>query len=422
MCGSTIRTYEPGDEEGIASLLRTCFDTFRNYGLDGERWLEYLRINPGMKPEGAYILEEEGRIVSHVQVVEKDLRTPLGVVKVAGIANVSTHPDFRGRGYASTLLRRALKDYKDKGFPLSGLFTGFASGPQRIYRRLGFTDVALDRYHLAPMMDAEKFASSVKYISVSEFVDQNLKAIASIYKDVGAMFSGWPPRSEVEWQEKFVKRLACHSFFCIPRSEGDFMVAKEGDDVVGYVVGMRLPQERETYNILEIVCDRCRVDVLQALYNWIVNRAKDIGCKAIRSILPPHANYERVFKGFASIVGRGVFMIALLNLKDLLGSTVGKRQLAECAPSLRMKLTVGEQEVKLNIKGNEVEVDENIPPDAEVQMPPETFNKLLFGIIDVKEALLDSAVKSLCSLNTIRSALDVLFLTTPLHIWPADHW
>ncbi|RLE67492.1 MAG: hypothetical protein DRJ43_07330, partial [Thermoprotei archaeon] len=139
----TVRTYRPGEEEDIASLLRRCFDTFNKYGLTGEKWLEYAELNSGFKLDGAYVIEVDGRIVSHVQVVEKELRTGLGVAATAGIANVSTDPDYRGRGYATTLMRRVVDDYRGKGYPLSALFTGFASGPQRIYRRIGYTDVVL---------------------------------------------------------------------------------------------------------------------------------------------------------------------------------------------------------------------------------------------------------------------------------------
>ena len=419
----TVRTYRPGEEEDIASLLRRCFDTFNKYGLTGEKWLEYAELNSGFKLDGAYVIEVDGRIVSHVQVVEKELRTGLGVAATAGIANVSTDPDYRGRGYATTLMRRVVDDYRGKGYPLSALFTGFASGPQRIYRRIGYTDVVLEERLVAPISDALEGVVEVEGLEVSEAEVKDVKSAAKLYEEEGRGYTGWPKRPESDWMEKLYNRTAYHSFFYTPRVKGDFVVVEEGGELLGYAVTTVPPMETEALWILEIVYRHGRPDVLQALYNYAVRRASRKGLKIVRAMVPSTPDYSRVFRKFCSQATGGVYMVSLLSLKKLLSIVVGEalpELEGEPVERVKLKLEVGGEEVCLEISGGEVKYCEEA--EARLRIPTEVFNKLIFGQISVLDLLLSSTVKSEKPLRAVVNALSALVRIKPLHIWPVDHW
>ncbi len=132
-----IRTYQHGDEDGIARLINESFDTFREWGLTPEKWLLYQDIDPGFNRSMAFVAEEDGKIVSHVQVIRRDVNFGK-FIPVSGIANVCTDPSYRSRGLATQLLKEALSN-ASKWSSISALDTTYASGAHRLYRGLGYS-------------------------------------------------------------------------------------------------------------------------------------------------------------------------------------------------------------------------------------------------------------------------------------------
>lgn len=63
------------------------------------------------------------------------------------IENVLTHPNFRRRGAATTLIRYVLEELKSEQAELAFLFTDQDSDAERMYRKLGFTTWGLDVLH-----------------------------------------------------------------------------------------------------------------------------------------------------------------------------------------------------------------------------------------------------------------------------------
>ncbi|RLF06136.1 MAG: hypothetical protein DRK00_02480 [Thermoprotei archaeon] len=419
----SIRVYRAGDEERIPSLLRRCFDTFNRYGLDREKWLEYARLNEGFKLEGAYVLEVKGTLVSHVQVVEKTLRTAAGVLLTAGIANVSTDPQYRGRGYATKLLRSVIEEYKGIKFPLTALFTGFASGPQRIYRRLGYVDVCLEETLTAPLSDAERAALKVSGIEVREAEDRDLPALMQLYEEAGRHFTGWPRRPENDWREKIFARTAYHSFFYVPREEGNLVVAEEGGEVLGYAITIRSPQEPEFMWLLELIYRQDRPDALQSLYTYAVERAARLGLKAVRASIPLENAYKRVFREFRPQASGGVYMAEVLDLEALVREALRAVDIraSNLVTRTRVEIRYRDKAVKLRLGGGEAALHDG-DVEAIIDVNPEVFNRLLFGFSNVEELLLSSHVKSDVSLRQVAEALNTLFSPRPLHIWPIDHW
>ncbi len=132
-----FRRFKRGDEESVVEVIRSAMPVFEAYGLEPGEW---LRSGGGASPENTYVAEAEGRIRSVVQVALKELffAEPL---RIAGIANVSTMPGYRGKGLATRLLQYALSDMAGRGVGVAGLFAGLGSPAYRIYLRLGFTPI-----------------------------------------------------------------------------------------------------------------------------------------------------------------------------------------------------------------------------------------------------------------------------------------
>lgn len=418
--GESIRVYRPGDEEHISSLLKECFDTFRNYGLDGSKWLEYAKLNEGFRPEGAYLLEVDGTLVSHVQVVEKRLRTAAGFLETAGIANVSTHPSWRGRGYASKLLAKAMEDYKARGYPLTALFTGYASDPQRIYRRLGYVDVCTDRTWAAPIEDAKRVAQKARWIEVREAEEKDLNRLISIYEAVGEHYTGWPSRPRSEWLEKLYKRTAYHSFFYVERAPGSFVVAEEGGEVLGYAVAGSAPWNPREFAILELVAAPGRDDALTTLYSYVVERGEGAGARSLRATVPSEPPYSKLLKVFQPQGGGGVYMSEVLNFRELV-LKAAERAAKRLTEPVEVELAYRGEKATVKVGGGEASLQEG-GAQARVELEPAAFNKMLFGRCSALELLLSSAVKSSIPLRRVLEAIEAMFEPKPIHIWPIDHW
>ena len=120
-----IRSYQPGDEEGIVRLFATVFH--HPLSLASWQW-KYRR---GGEPPPVYVAEEGGRIVCHYGALCQRLSWEGEVVLGWDIVDVMCHPRYQGRG----LFRRAAQAFIARlGEQQGALIYGF---PGERHRRLG---------------------------------------------------------------------------------------------------------------------------------------------------------------------------------------------------------------------------------------------------------------------------------------------
>ncbi|MFE3836632.1 GNAT family N-acetyltransferase [Pseudogemmobacter sonorensis] len=113
------------DEAGISALLARCFEGFggRSHYLIRHDW--------------RHVIREEGGIIAHLAVQLRAMRLGGRLITVAGIADVATDPDHRGKGHAAKLLRDAIAQAGQARAEFVLLF-----GTARIYAAAGFRPVA----------------------------------------------------------------------------------------------------------------------------------------------------------------------------------------------------------------------------------------------------------------------------------------
>ena len=102
----------------VADLVELCFAN--TLDPEGKRYLEEMRkaaqsaslmgwasnlIEEAQMPPSGYVWEQEGRLVGNLSLIPISVHGKRGYM----IANVATHPDFRGRGIAMALTVAALK-------------------------------------------------------------------------------------------------------------------------------------------------------------------------------------------------------------------------------------------------------------------------------------------------------------------------
>ena len=114
---------------------------------------------PYYKPAWVFAVKDNGRPVSMLYVVDRLIRVNGGAVKIGGIAGVCTSAKYRGRGYASSLLKYAIDELRGT-YDALALFTTYGSIAYSIYRKVGFRDIFLREYGIVPVIDLKSINNS----------------------------------------------------------------------------------------------------------------------------------------------------------------------------------------------------------------------------------------------------------------------
>lgn len=136
----------------VADLVELCFSATMDD--EGQSYLQQMRrasrdndflrwagrvMDSTSLPLSGFVWEENGRIIGNASLV---YQTYLGK-KMALLANVATHPDFRGRGIARSLTERAIRQTRQRGVGELWLHVRDDNPTAiRMYTELGFVECA----------------------------------------------------------------------------------------------------------------------------------------------------------------------------------------------------------------------------------------------------------------------------------------
>ena len=117
-----FRDLRSGEEN---ELIRTMYDIFKDDPAIVKR--DYFRKHVANEhtynPSNVKVAADDGRILSHVVIQEREMYVPNGTITVGGIALVGTLESQRGRGYAARLIDLAIADMRSRDYDASMLFT-----------------------------------------------------------------------------------------------------------------------------------------------------------------------------------------------------------------------------------------------------------------------------------------------------------
>ncbi|ALM74493.1 GNAT family N-acetyltransferase [Thermococcus barophilus] len=228
-----IRRAEKEDIEHIVDFMVKCFRTYREWGLNREKFLTWLNCDNSIKLGNIFLYEENGKIASMIQIVEREVKIGDDFLKCAGIANVCTAPEFRGRGIAKKLMSAVLQEI-DKNYEISALFAGYGEIAHSIYRRYGFRDSYFTEYGIIIEQQLKGIEESPY---VREATIEDAKDILKLYESRISNLNGVIKRDAEYIAEKFIKRTFWHTFFYSEEKE-NALVFDDGK-IRGYVFIMK---------------------------------------------------------------------------------------------------------------------------------------------------------------------------------------
>jgi predicted acetyltransferase len=204
-------TFRSISEHDVPAVSRMAALAFAGTAENSAEWIRDAGL------ENSRVLEDDGRAVASM------LRIPMGQffggrsVPMIGIAGVAVAPEARGRGYARTMMRAAIREMHEEGTAISCLYPS----TQTLYRQANYEQAGhrcIIRIPLAQIDVRERAAP------VAQIDELHRNAVHDCYREFAAMNDGWLDRGDFLW-----KRVS------EPRGEpGSGFAIGAGDRVDGY--------------------------------------------------------------------------------------------------------------------------------------------------------------------------------------------
>lgn len=185
-----FRALRENEREEAIELWRTVWpgDNSRSY------FSRYLYGDVEWLPYYTQVAVDEGRIVSAVQICKRTVACGEFRLTMGGIANVATLPEFRGKGYNSECMRRAIRVMEADAMDFSLLFTGITD----YYARLGYS--TLTRMGLSGSIRPD-FAPRETAYAVRQALPDDLPEVRAIYDEYNVNRPLAVQRCESYWRD-----------------------------------------------------------------------------------------------------------------------------------------------------------------------------------------------------------------------------
>ncbi|MBN6186637.1 GNAT family N-acetyltransferase [Aneurinibacillus sp. BA2021] len=286
------------EREQVYELWEAAFPESKTF------FIERLEAEPTYELETTWVASVEGHLAAAVQVFPFDIWCGEKIVSVAGIGNVATHPDYRGRGLTHHILRHQLPWMKEKRYDLSLLFTGIP----KFYEKLGWVPVqeAVHTFHWKQRED--RLLPATDPLHIHSFRAEDKAGIQKLYDRCSQRYRGARVRSESYWEQAIFKRIG---------KDWTALVARQGESPVAYLLYRK---ESDEVWIQELCWEPQSEAAAAALLARV--HADEPGVKSMALTFPDgqkHAAWERAFA--VQTVHKSEAMWRILSKESLIEKT-----------------------------------------------------------------------------------------------------
>jgi len=428
-----FRVYNFGDEEGIVELLKTCFKTFNTWDITSKDWVTYEEEDYGFKKENALVAELNGKIIGHVQIMHRRIRIGHGILDCCGIANVSTHPNYRGKGIATKLIQMALEICRKRGWHISSLFTGYGSEGYRVYRKIGYANTTFINEYLGIRENVEKVLSKIQEKKLEKFEMEisHLKEVMRLHENYSFKINGYCERDEKYWEKKVFEKTYYQSFFHECKNAGVRLMMKDNDEAIGYSLTLNtLKASRSKWQdklafIMEAV-SRDKHEMKIILRETLEKLLKE-DFKVFRLRIPVDEELMYIMRYFEEVKG-ALYMDYILDQRRLFESIKVEleKRLKEDPVGEKIETNISiispYGEISMEISGGEIEiVDGNV--ENKIKLTRDGLSKLIYGVKSFQEIVGDDRfIEEIKICNKAFKAMKIMFPKRIFQISPIDEW
>jgi predicted N-acetyltransferase YhbS len=357
-----------------------------------EKWYGTM---PGFNPDDCFVIDgKDGEIAAHLMLIPRAVRFGDSVLPAAEIGVVGTLETYRGQGYATALMERAIQRMAERGDAVSIIF-----GIPNFYERWGY-DYAVGLYLTSyeSSIDTElalrandwnssnayqrRLASMLgvrgKPITVRPFALDDLPAVMTLYDQASALGYSVFVRSEDTWlwQIDYMADIGRHD-------KDSFLVAEDEGAIVAYLrmvtsapVNWFRGEEASRFSIVEFAGDD--PDATSALLAEAASCARDYDAARIGLFVHPQSTLmgHALARGgtLSAFTGAGFLRLNDLALAlDGMSNTLQQRLEASPFARRRIKLRVMTEDTSAEVHlggegGAEERIDFEIPAAQLIQL------------------------------------------------------
>ena len=205
-----VRTLQESERDALLELV----DAWKMPDpLEGrEFFARYVDGDPAFRASDVWVADQDGRLVSCVQIFPRVLRIAGREVPTGGIGTVFTDPAHRGRGTAGRLMRAAMDDMAVRGMELALLF----AGPVPFYEALGWTAWPVER----PLLRRGEDAPGPEPLGEAFDPARDLASVTALHARYSAARDGSATRSDADWRTNLANAGNPHEEFRVLRRAG----------------------------------------------------------------------------------------------------------------------------------------------------------------------------------------------------------
>ena len=379
-----------------------------------ERFRQYVRGDSSYRLDQTRVVVADGRIVSTLRVWERRMRIGACALRTGGIGGVGTHPDYRGRGYATSLMRDAVAYMEAVGYDVGLLFSIISCA---FYRRVGWESLPLAGFRVSRRKMSELEETDWEVQAFDE--ERDLEQVAALYETCNAGQSGSIVRSRAHWDTAPARIRGI-----LPT-----VVARRGDALGGYL-NFRVGAEAAT--VREVTHDREDPTVLKALVNYLLQVCEEKGVGDVCGEIPHrHPLVDLLVEGGAgdfSLTGTTSAMVYPVNLPALFRRLLPDLQSRLDASGqtfgpLYVRFEVNDQQCVLRLHRSGALAVSDVHSDAEpVSVPGAFFWRALFGESSWGQLGPVLQARKIAVVPEISRLLSVLFPHQEVILWGPDHF
>ncbi len=174
------------DNSTLNDAIKLSEDVFKSKFMSGLTLKE-----DGFKPSNVRLLYHGAKLASSITVIPREMYFDGVFMPLAGIGGVATSPECRGKGYANSLMKDAIKYMAEEGYGLSVLYPFKAD----YYARFGYREILTPHKIINKEMAADPGEYVIKNVSARDFA-----ALNNIYERFSAGKTGMVRRNLNYWR------------------------------------------------------------------------------------------------------------------------------------------------------------------------------------------------------------------------------
>ena len=186
-----IRAAREAEIAEIAELQRLVFRPDEPDA--AQRYLTYVKGDPTYTLDHSRVIFDDGRIVAHLRIWDRVLRVRGAELFAAGIGSLCTHPDYRGRGYARTLMRDSERYFLASSYDIGLLFSIIGTS---FYQAQGWIPIPLPTFEFGSV-SARPMPAAVRRLDAA----QDLEDVQALYEAHGLIYECAVLRDRRYWTD-----------------------------------------------------------------------------------------------------------------------------------------------------------------------------------------------------------------------------